>query len=171
MIVTVLVVLVPGASLLVPLLISGAPLPREQQLPLAMTLGACVLTAALMQFAYQRLAAYSMEATDMGIHHLAPGREKTLFWQDVIEAKIVPYAKNQTAVRIRSESTRYVFPPHIVPDTPDAPEWHFGFPRSYWLYPDGHREVADIPHCFGYKIVQQYRPDLLTGRLAPKNIS
>ena len=163
-----LVFIVPAVFIVLPPLFTGTPVPREKIESLLVILGACLLAAAIMQTVLRRLVATVLEVTETGLRHLAPGRERIILWRDVISAKKVPHGKGQVALRIRTKSERYLFPPHLVPDSSDAPALRFGFPWAYWLYPDGHRERADFEHSFAYKIMQQYRPDLLTGRLTPK---
>jgi hypothetical protein len=168
-VVGVLVILIPGLAMVLPPLIAGTPMPKEQTLPLLMTMGACVLAAIFMQFAYRQMVSLSVEVTDSGIQHFAPGREKIIMWQDVVEARIVPYGKHDRAVRIKTPNQRYVFPPHLVPDSFDAPDYKVSFPSPYWQYPDGRKERADVLHSFGAKLVRQYRPDLATGKLELKD--
>jgi len=132
---------------------------------LLVVLGTGLVMMALMLILEWQMNALEVEVSSAGVQHLAPGKPKTLMWADIVEAKIVPYGKYQRTIRIKTATDRYVFAPHLVPDSPDAPDQRMGFP-TYWLYPDAHREPADVWHSFAYKILEEYRPDLLTGKLA-----
>jgi hypothetical protein len=134
---------------------------------LVMLAGMGTLVAVLLRLVRWEMLKLEVEVTSEGLEHIAPGKRKVLRWADLIEAKRVPHGKYQRTIRIKTATTRYVFQPHLVPDSADAPDFRIGIP-AYWLYPDGHRERADVHHSFAYKILEQYRPDLLTGRLAKK---
>jgi hypothetical protein len=168
-IISLFTVLVPGMTVLIPLLTGESTRQKEPLIALLSTLGTAAVMALIMILVYRYITQLSVDVSDMGLHHLAPGREKTLLWQDVIEVKIVPYGKSDRAVRIKTSSQRYVFPPHLVPDSFEAPNLKMGFPYQNWVYPDGRKERADVLHSFGAKIVRQYRPDLAKGILDVKD--
>jgi hypothetical protein len=162
-----LLAFIPAAGIVMLALSHGKPHSSEQWILLFGLTGSGIISAGFTYWSRRRMSALSVEVNDIGLQHTAPGREKTFLWQDLIEAKKVSYSKGQVAMQVRTATMRYVFPPDMVPDTPDAPELRFSFPKQYWLFPDGTREPADFEHCFGYKIVTRYRPDLLKGRLKP----
>ena len=134
---------------------------KEGWVPILLTFISWLVMAGIMRFAYRRLASTQVEVTDEGIHRISPGPEKTLMWKDLISARVIAYGKGQRALRVKTADSRFLFEPHLIPDTPDAPSLRWGFPQQYWLYPDGHKEPFDVPHSYGWKLVERYRPDLL----------
>jgi hypothetical protein len=136
-------------------------IPFQFWMAIAMMVMGAVAAYGFVRFMLQRLISVSVEVSSMGIHHLAPGKEKTIQWYDVTAVKRVAYSKSTQALRIITSNSYYTFPPHLIPDTPDAPQLKFGFLRQVWHYPNGRTEPFDIEHSFGWQIIKSYRPDLL----------
>lgn len=140
---------------------------HAQTISLALTVLGGVAMTVLMQVFYRNIMALEVDVHEQGIQHLAPGKQRTLLWKDLVEARIVPYSRMEQAMRVRTAGARYLFKPDLVPDSPDAPELKMGFLRTDWIYPDGRREPADAEHSFGTQLVRQYRPDLLIQKPKP----
>ncbi len=163
----VLVLLVPVVSLLFVLFFifslgKSIPIPPQIWFSLLMMMAAGFFVFFLVRMMFRRLIALTIDVTADGLHHIAPGGEFTILWRDVTDARIVRYGKGQIALQIRTPDRRYNLSPVLVPDSPDSPHLKFTMKRYEWLYPDGRTEPYDLEHSHGYKIIQQYRSDLLT---------
>jgi hypothetical protein len=165
MLVPLVVFVLPVVVSLVPLVIRHLPQDPpdwdSMRSVLLSTGGGGAIAAIILTWAYRRLVSTQLEASEMGLHHLGPGRERMIQWRDLIEAKKIHYGKGQTALRLKTKDSRYLIRPDLVPDTPDAPILKIGFPTHRWHYPDGHEEPMDVEHGFGWKLVEKYRPELL----------
>jgi hypothetical protein len=105
-----------------------------------------------------------VDVSSEGLHHLAPGEPKIIRWPDVRAAEVVTSNGRRGAIRLQTAAGPYVLAAQLVPDSPDAPVLHSSLVGSdFWLYPDGRREDWSTRTTFAYRILEQYRPDLLTG--------
>jgi len=115
----------------------------------------------LLRSFFRRHLTLAVDVGAEGIHHLAPPPAKTILWQDVLLVCRVPYGKGVFALQLRTRDQRYTLSPQLVPDSPEAPRLRVGARGQFWEYPDGKVEPFDLEHSYGYRLVMEYRPDLL----------
>ena len=102
-----------------------------------------------------------VDIDDEGIHHLAPGKPRSLAWRDLIKADIVQVGNGMRGVRVKSRSASYVLQPQLVPESPEAPVLDVSKRGIRWLYPDGRAEPSELPWLHAFRVVERHRPDLL----------
>lgn len=116
----------------------------------------------LLRSFFRRHLTLAVDVSAESIHHVAPPPAKTILWRDVLLVHRVPYGRGIVALQVRTRDQRYTFSPQLVPDSPDAPRLRVGGRGQFWEYPDGKVEPFDLEHSYGFRLVKEHRPDLLT---------
>ncbi|MDK9700394.1 MAG: hypothetical protein OEM52_09650 [bacterium] len=117
-----------------------------------------------IRWQFKRMRETSVEISDTGIQHYAPGSPKTIPWQSVTQVKRIMYRKGQFAEQLIYPEGKYTLSPELVPDTPDAPSIKMTWKGILWLYPDGRTVDVTLENSFGHQAILRYRPDLLSIR-------
>ncbi|MDD5087269.1 MAG: hypothetical protein PHI18_00525 [bacterium] len=137
-------------------------LPAKVWWMLAAMLTLSLLVYVLLRSFFQRHLSLTVDVGDEGIHHVAPPPARMILWRDVLLVRRVPYGRGVAALQLRTRDQRYTFSPQLVPESPAAPRLRVGARGQFWEYPDGNIEPFDLEHSYGFRLVMEHRPDLLT---------
>lgn len=128
-------------------------------------LGIIILMSVLMFVTFRILIRNQLvaevEVNGDGLRHIAPGKERLIKWNDIMEIKKTPKGRSIIALRLITSGKNYDIFPYLVSETPGSPIILFKLNGPTWLREDNSTEPFALENSAAYEICKQYVPDLL----------